>query len=446
MRPTVRVSGRDRLLDAVMALSAAALGIATVFSSPPVMPSSKVMLIVNVVLAGALLLRRRAPLALLWIAAVATVVIFTVDQAAPGVLIAHGPGLDAGSTIPPITPFAAYTALAQGGRRRAAPPVALLILFAAAPWESISLHRLIPSLSQAAVFVAGPALLGMYVYARQRLLRSLIERADRAERERHLLAERARAEERARLAADMHDIVSHRVTLMVLQAGALRVTADNERIRAAAESLRTTGCQALEELHDMIGLLRATATPGEGGCRRDGETEDVNEDASDGGDGSGDDEGGRASQDRERPIPVPDVRPLIAESESVGVPIELVEEGDAGLASQVVARTAYRVVQEALTNARKHAPGAKVRVLLRHRRQWVDVSVRNTEPTCPGDAELVATGGGMGLIGLRRRVELVGGTLRNGPTSDGGYEVEASLPTWGSLGEWSEAQGAAGET
>jgi signal transduction histidine kinase len=102
-----------------------------------------------------------------------------------------------------------------------------------------------------------PALLGLYLAARRRLVRELTDRAERAEREQYWLAERARAEERARLAVEMHDVVAHRATLMVLQAGALRMTAPDEATRTAAEALRATGCQALEELRDLLAVLRA---------------------------------------------------------------------------------------------------------------------------------------------------------------------------------------------
>src|SRR5450755_2827770 len=102
---------------------------------------------------------------------------------------------------------------------------------------------------------AGP-LLALYFSARHEMLQALRERAERAEQERYLLAEQARADERARLAAEMHDVVTHRVSLMVLQAGALGITATDQATRQAAEQMRTAGCQALEELRDLVGILR----------------------------------------------------------------------------------------------------------------------------------------------------------------------------------------------
>ena len=147
--------------------------------------------------------------------------------------------------------------------------VAVLTVIVARPWQ--------PSVAVITIGVlrtaVGP-LLALYFAARQRLVHALRERAERAEREQHLLAEQARAEERARLAGEMHDVVTHRVSLMVLQAGALRMTAKDEATRQAAEELRAAGCQALDELRDLVGILRAAPdgdeAPSGRGLRRAG--------------------------------------------------------------------------------------------------------------------------------------------------------------------------------
>jgi signal transduction histidine kinase len=238
------------------------------------------------------------------------------------------------------------------------------------------------------------ALLALYFGARHALLRSLRDRAERAERERNLLAEQARAEERAQLAGEMHDVVTHRVSLMVLQAGALRMTAPDEPTRQAADDLRVTGCQALDELRDLVGILRAHT----------------------GGDES---------------LSTPGLAVLVAESAKVGTPAELTEEGDPALASPLVGRTAYRIVREALTNVRKHAPGARVTVHVSYGDAQVRLAVRNTPaPGAVDRSGLAGTGSGLGLAGLRQRVELVHGTLRAGPAPDGGFCLEATLPAY----------------
>jgi signal transduction histidine kinase len=238
----------------------------------------------------------------------------------------------------------------------------------------------------------GP-LLALYFSARHEMLQALRDRAERAERERHLLAEQARAEERTRLAGEMHDVVTHRVSLMVLQAGALGITATDEATRQAAEELRAAGVQALDELRDLVGILRT-------------EPEDDQAPATSG------------------------LAELVAESTAVGTPAELIEQGDPALASPVVGRTAYRIVREALTNVRKHAPGAHVVVRVSYDESQVRLSVRNTAAAAPPDRGLAATGSGVGLASLRQRIELVHGTLRAAGTPDGGFCLEASMPSY----------------
>ena len=120
----------------------------------------------------------------------------------------------------------------------------------------------------------------------------------------------------------------------------------------------------------------------------------------------------------------------MGEANAVGQPAELVEEGDPRLASPVVGRTTYRIVQEGLTNARKHAPGARVTVRVRYRDAEVWVEVRNTAPTRPVDPALARSGSGLGLAGLRQRIELVGGSLRAGPAPMGGFKLEATMPAY----------------
>ena len=221
-------------------------------------------------------------------------------------------------------------------QRTAFAAVGTLTLIVARVWE--------PSLEVITLGVLRTALgplLALYFTARHTMLQALRDRADRAERESHLLAEQARADERARLAGEMHDVVTHRVSLMVLQAGALGVTATDEATRRAAEELRTAGCQALDELRDLVGLLQAA--PGRG------------ETASTSG-----------------------LAALVAESTAVGTPTKLDEDGDPALASPVVGRTVFQIVREALTNVRKHAPGARVHVQINYGSSQVTVTVSNT--------------------------------------------------------------------
>ncbi|MEU5994299.1 histidine kinase [Spirillospora sp. NPDC047418] len=401
---------RDRVADAVVVLSGAVFTWLSVTDPHTIVRGrggAAMLLLVPVL---ALPFRRRAPMTVGWITAGVAALVWLVELAAPGTLLRGDADHSLAPMVwwPPTAPLAAYAVLAfprDGGRPawvRALPVAALLVPigamgdvlpdaamrhFTAAQTGSVD-----AMIFRSVAVVAGGALLGLYAAARRRVLQALTERAERAERERHLLAERARAQERARLAAEMHDVVAHRVTLMVLQAGALRVRAPDEPTRAAAEELRGTGCQALEELRDVIGLLRRD--PGDAPAE-----------------------------------PLPDLSALVAESAAVGVPVELAEHGDPPSASPAVGRTAYRIVQEALTNARKHAPGAAVHVDVRYGTGGVALSVRNAAPVRQPDAELAASGSGTGLAGLRERVELIGGTFTAGP-HEGGFRVRASLPAY----------------
>ncbi|WP_330270541.1 histidine kinase [Lentzea sp. NBC_00516] len=234
--------------------------------------------------------------------------------------------------------------------------------------------------------IAIAGLTGLHLGERRRFVEAL------AERERELMAEHARADERTRLAAEMHDVVTHRLNLMVLHAGALRMAAKDDDVRKAAEELRAAGCHSLAELRDLVGVLRA----------------------------------GRAAR-------IPDVLPdrlsrLVADSAATGLEITLTEHGDADTISPAVRRTMYRVVQESLTNVHKHAPGAHTEITIHCGPSSVRAVIRNTRPSAV--PALVLPGSGSGLLGLRGRVEMVGGTLTAGPTDDGGFEVDAVLPAF----------------
>ncbi len=365
-------------------------------------PLAWAMLGLQAAACSSLVVRRRAPVTVIAILAAFTLAVTLLIHPA-GLITPANPG---NVWAPYSTALAAYGMFYARDRRAAHVAVALLTIIAARPWQ--------PSITVITIGVlrtaVGP-LLGLYFSARHRLVQALTERAERAEREQHLLAEQARTEERARLAGEMHDVVTHRVSLMVLQAGALRMTARDEVTRQAAEDLRAAGCQALDELRDLVGILRA------------------------------------APEGDEAPS-APDFAALAAESTAVGTPVQLIEDGDPALASPVVSRTAYRVVREALTNVRKHAPGAQVTVRVGYDPAQLRLSVCNgppgrrpalvgPAPATPGLAEpvladpaLAGTGSGLGLANLRQRIELVHGTLRAGPEPGGGFCVEVVLPAY----------------
>ncbi|WP_232778679.1 sensor histidine kinase [Carbonactinospora thermoautotrophica] len=244
-------------------------------------------------------------------------------------------------------------------------------------------------------FVVMPVLLGMYAGARLSLIESLREKAERLEREQHLLADRARMEERARIAREMHDVVAHRVSLMVVHAGALEVSAgDDERAAKTAELIGQIGRQALDELRQVLGVLRL-------------------------------------NESEEAPLaPQPtldDLAKLVDQSRAAGVPVTLHVTGEHRAVGKTAERTAYRVVQEALTNVHKHAGNAATRVWLRYLPDALQVTVENEAPSrCPGPT---LPSGGHGLVGLRERVTVLGGTFEAGPRPGGGFRVAALIPT-----------------
>jgi signal transduction histidine kinase len=251
---------------------------------------------------------------------------------------------------------------------------------------------------------------GMFVRARRQLVWSLHERAQRAEAEQRLHTEQARTAERARIAREMHDVLAHRISLLALHAGALELRPDlpGEQVAETATLLRGTARQALEELRDVIGVLR-DELPARGPERAPG-------------------------RDPERgggpPRPQPTLRDLprlIAERRDAGAKIDYSSEV-VGDVPNPLGRDAYRIVQEALTNVAKHAPGTATTVHVSGGPAvGLDVCVRNPLPV--GGGEPVLPGSGRGLIGLAERVGLAGGTFRHGSSGDF-FVVEASLP-WG---------------
>ena len=348
-------------------------------------PLAWTMLAVQGLADASLVFRRQAPMLVIAILAGFTLVVSLLISPAGLITPEHATNVWA----PYGTVLAAYGPFYYRRDRRAAfAAVGTLTLIVARVWEPSASVLMVGVLRTA----VGP-LLALYFTARHEVLQGLRDRAERAEQQRHLLAEQARAEERARLAGEMHDVVTHRVSLMVLQAGALSITAKDEATRQAAEELRAAGCQALDELRDLVGILRT-------------------------------------EPDSDQAPSTPELPALIAESTAVGTPAELVEDGDPGLASPVVGRTAYRIVREALTNARKHAPGAPVLVQVGYRESQVTVVVSNGTAARSAARELSATGSGFGLTSLRQRIELIHGTLRAGPTPDGGFRLEVVLPAY----------------
>lgn len=237
---------------------------------------------------------------------------------------------------------------------------------------------------------------GMYIGSRRELLWTLRQRAERAEAERDLRAGMARADERARIAREMHDVLAHRISQVSMHAGALgfRGDLDADALRAGIAEVQAKANEALTDLRGVLGVLR------------DRETGEVTH----------------------HPQPTyDDVPRLVDDARAAGARVKLEDRISAGPVPPALGRTLYRVVQEGITNANKHAPGALLTVeVAGHPDDGVEVVLRNPVGLGPP----AAPGAGLGLVGLAERVELAGGMFTHG-REGGSFLVRASLP-WSS--------------
>jgi signal transduction histidine kinase len=372
-----RLPGRLRpgspVLDGLLALALAALVQGEIWTSEGYLSGPKwVYTSAGMLMTLPLAARRRAPLVVVAIVSGADVV----------------QSLLVGSARTPDSVLigwllAIYTVAAHTGRRQALVglAVALAASLASEPGDFVILG---------AVFL-GVWLAGRLFQDRQRLATALQARTAALERDQGETARLAIAEERARIARELHDVVAHSVSVMVLQAGAERLALGKARetTREALLSIETTGRQALAEMRRLLGMLR--------------------------------------TEDEELALaPQPSLEhleSLIAHVGQAGLPVELEIEGKAASLPPGVDISAYRIVQEALTNALKHAGPARVRVIVRYGDHDVEVEVTD-------DGRGAENGGasGHGLVGMRERVALYGGELQAGRANGGGYIVRARLP------------------
>ncbi|ATY16301.1 sensor histidine kinase [Amycolatopsis sp. AA4] len=237
------------------------------------------------------------------------------------------------------------------------------------------------------VLVAGmPIAIGLLIGARAEISAKLAELAKSRDRERRFHADAVRAEERTRLAREMHDVVSHQITLIAMQAGALQAQAKEGPALETAQVIRQLSTRTLEELRSLVSVLRS---------------------------GSGDDG------------PRPGIGELDHLIRTSDVPVQLtVEQLPDTLPSQVSA-AAYRTVQECLTNVHKHAPGATATIRIHAASGALDIEVENARACRAGEA---FPSGGHGLTGLAERARLLGGSFETSGTEDGGFRVRARYP------------------
>ncbi|HEX6352856.1 sensor histidine kinase [Actinophytocola sp.] len=232
--------------------------------------------------------------------------------------------------------------------------------------------------------VGVPGLVGLYIQTTRAYTAELAARVTRLENERELRAAAAAAEERTRIARELHDVAAHDLSAIVVQAGAADrlLDRDPEKARDTLRSIRTQGRRTLTAMRELVGIMRVTPS-------------------------------------------LSTVDDLVTAARATGMTVTVRTTGTPACLSPATDAAAYRIVQEALTNARQHAPGAEVEVSVDHRATEVTLIIHNGPSSGDGSAP---GGGGHGLLGMGERVRHCGGDLRAGPTETGGWQVTARLP------------------
>nr|WP_225312104.1 sensor histidine kinase [Microbispora cellulosiformans] len=247
----------------------------------------------------------------------------------------------------------------------------------------------------ASVFVVAVWIGGMYANTRRRYVESLVERAERAERERDQQARIAAAAERARIARELHDVVAHNVSVMVVQAdgAAYAIDSDPEQARRAMQAISGTGRQALAEMRRLVGVLRQDA-------------------------------GSPAEEYAPQPG-VAQLDELVRQVRDSGLPTEFTVSGTPRALPEGEQLAVYRIVQEALTNAIKHGgPGTRARVEMTYGPGLIELRVSDDGRGAAAPRVV----GGHGLIGMRERAAMYGGSVEAAPRSGGGFQVVARIP------------------
>ena len=383
--PPPLLTGRGRVFDTVLTLALGFAGVRYATNSAPAPGTTQAMFLAPLA-AVPLVLRRRFPLAALWTVLAATLLI---RNESPDV--AYYAGL--------LCIVAAYSAAAYSPQRV---PTLLSLPVAAAVLAYLFAFAKLPVLPNGVVAV----LLLVPVFAAAYEIRMWRRRADEGrarllalEREQVAALNRAVEHERARIARELHDVVTHNVGVMVIQAGAARKIMDTapELAREALLAVESSGRSAMGELRQVMGLLTMD---------------------SDGADPAG-------SADLAPQPGLDRLEALVAGVRKAGLPVELAVSGQRRPVPPGVELAAYRVVQEALTNTVKHASGATAQVSVEYAADRLRVEVADTGGRPSASA---SSGSGRGLIGLRERLAVHGGTVVAGPRLRGGYRVTALMP------------------
>jgi signal transduction histidine kinase len=295
-----------------------------------------------------------------------------------------------------ISPFGALLVAAYSGAAHQPPRTAWtvvgLVLGLMAVGAAID-GRPIGDVAFVDLIVAGVAAAGRSVHSRQQRVIALADQAVLLEHERDAKARAAVAEERLRIARELHDVVAHGISVIVLQArgGRKVLTAEESEARGAFEEIETTAQQALNEMRRLLGMLRQQ-----------------DEDLSLG------------------PAPsLANIGALATHVRDAGLPVDVIVKGDVDRVPPAVGLSAYRLVQEGLTNALKHAGPARARVFVNCANGEVEVEVIDDGRGVNGTGD---RSGGHGLTGMRERVAMLGGQLEVGPREGGGFALRARLP------------------
>jgi signal transduction histidine kinase len=366
----------SKLLDVGPVLFIFLIGVGSLVAAKHASGAHRGVLLLGLIVAAiALLLRHRSPLIVL------------------GVVVALSLALGWGPVVALPVLLALFTVAEYSARSRL---IAATVVAAVAVVITELIHGppvSIPSAVSHLVAIGLAVAVGLYLRARADYITGLRERAERLERERELQSRQAVAEERVRIARELHDVVAHNVSLMVVQTQALAATGAGDEQRRALNQVADLGREALSEMHRMLGVLRIQ-------------------------------DGGAAER---APQPgVRDLDTLIDRTRQAGLETSLVQKGSPRELPAAVDLSAYRIVQEALTNVIRHARAEHASVTLAY-------GANNLEVTVVDDGIGTRHGpqgatGGHGLIGMRERVALFGGDLQTGQINGGGYRVHAVLP------------------
>jgi signal transduction histidine kinase len=358
--------GKRRVLAFDVVFAGAIVAIPFVDNEKP--PLTAPILLACVAIFAGLLVRRRFPLVAVAIAPLGLLFFATVE-----VMVV------------------AYTVASRRGARPITGVAAVVCGAVLSIWTPTQQQLSLPAWAGTTLlFVGTPTLLGLWVFQRRTLLETLRERADQAERERDLRSERAVVAERRRIAREMHDVVAHRVSAIALQSGALTMTSPDKHTEQVAEVIRRTSTTALTELREILQVLRD-----------------------------------ERPEEPDHTVPSLSAIPGLADdARATGLAVTLDLPDPVPEVSASVGRAAYRVVQESLTNTAKHAPGVAVNVAVTVTSESLVAEITNPR----GAATSTVPGSGYGLIGMRERVSLAGGTLQTGWTPGGVFRVRAVLP------------------